>query len=54
MASLEDVSAKAGQFVVVSYPYDLPSRCRNGKREVTMPTEQAVDLYNDLRHALFE
>lgn len=63
MASIEDVSAKAGQFVVVTYNDDLPNRHvpKHGPnytttwlREVTMPTDQAVDLYNDLRHALFD
>jgi hypothetical protein len=60
MATVDEVSAKAGQFVVMTYPLDAPTRqlmdghSEHWKREVTLTTEQAVDLYNDLRHALFD
>lgn len=61
MASLEEVSAKAGQYIVITYPIDAPNRVLYPNRsaqhpmyEVTLTTEQAVDLYNDLRHALFD
>jgi 2,4-dienoyl-CoA reductase-like NADH-dependent reductase (Old Yellow Enzyme family) len=58
---MTEVSAKAGQFVVISYDNDLPNRMvvdphnrYEYRREVTMPTEQAVDLYNQLRSALYD
>lgn len=62
---MPEVSATAAQFVVVTYNDDLPNRHvatddpKNKyrtiwKREVTMPTEQAVDLYNQLKNALYD
>lgn len=58
---MSEVSAKAGQFVVITYDADLPDRLvddphrrYHSRREVTMPTDQAVDLYNQLRSALYD
>lgn len=58
------VSAKAGQYVVLTYPRDVPNRMVESPRseeyhtewdtEITITTEQAVDLYNQLRTALFD
>lgn len=53
------VSAKAGQMVSITYPNDLTNRLVFGRggstfREVVMTTDQAVDLYNQLRSALFD
>ena len=52
-------SAKAQQMVIITYPNDAPNRMVDGKtpykysREVTLTTEDAVQLYNDLKEALF-
>lgn len=47
-------SAQATQVVTIRYPYDAPDRLKDGMREVTLSTEEAVQLYEDLRRALFE
>lgn len=55
------VSAKASQMVTVVYPGDVPTRRLYGKPystykpgvEITLTTEQAVSLYNQLKEALF-
>jgi hypothetical protein len=63
-AECSPVTVEADQFVVFTYDDGLPNRCLSVKgkdgytkywaREVTMPTEKAVELYNQLRHALFD
>lgn len=56
---MTQTSATAQQSIVITYPDDAPNRIIstevpfNWKREVTLSTEQAVTLYNDLRRALF-
>jgi hypothetical protein len=44
--------------VTITYPNDAPNRLKSGTRygmfrEVTLTTDEAVKLYNDLRIALF-
>lgn len=59
--TIEEVSAKAEQYIVITYPMNAPTRmvypnnsASNPLREVTLNTAQAVGLYNDLRRALFD
>jgi hypothetical protein len=54
----DGVSAKAGQLIQFTYPYGVPERFIVGegpsRTEVTLTTVQAVDLYEQLRAALFD
>lgn len=55
---MSDTSARAMQMVVVTYPGRVPHRTIYGQsdgylEEINLTTEQAVDLYNQLRTALY-
>lgn len=54
----DGVSAKAGQLIQFTYPYGVPTRFITSdgpsRTEVTLSTDQAVDLYEQLRAALFD
>ena len=46
-------SATAAQTITITYPCDAPRRIRDRRWEVILSTEDAVQLYNDLKEALF-
>ena len=58
---MSDVSAHADQKITITVPMDAPMRLINhprkmysSLREITLSTEEAVDLCEQLRHALYD